>query len=142
MGCGSTYRKLTPKISSGDELPDYKDLKAPHWVMMADSVRSSHPLCEKGCGIRGNPSRDEYLAKQTCTSILLTLNIPAICDMIYAAKEKHGDKIALRVERVKEEKTGKMVTVPIKKVDGRFDASALPDGEWQEWCVACVTTPV
>uniref|UniRef100_A0A7S0GVF9 AMP-dependent synthetase/ligase domain-containing protein n=1 Tax=Amorphochlora amoebiformis TaxID=1561963 RepID=A0A7S0GVF9_9EUKA len=56
-----------------------------------------------------------------------------ICDMIYAAKEKHGDKIALRVERVKEEKTGKMVTVPIKKVDGRFDASALPDGEWQEW---------
>jgi len=106
MGCGSSLRKQYPVECKGEYLPDYKG-DGPFFVMEADACQKIR-YSGKGPGSKEvNPA----------------LTIHGLLDL---AVEKNGDKLAMRVERVKEEETKRWVPPP-------KEVTSLPDNEWVTW---------
>mmetsp|Transcript_10864 Transcript_10864/g.26626 ORF Transcript_10864/g.26626 Transcript_10864/m.26626 type:complete len:795 (-) Transcript_10864:300-2684(-) len=122
MGCGSSRDSGNPPIMVGDYLPNYDDAKGPFYVMTEDA-EAKIIFAKKGPG--SADSKEGGIAPTT------------VIDLLNKAAAKHGDKIAMRVERIKDEKTGKMITPPFEKKDGKISAPpAMADEKWQTWTYA------
>lgn len=111
MGCNASARKQDPPVLGPDWYSNYSEKKGEHyWNMHADSVAEIF-FAKKG------PASKEALPAMT------------VLNLLEQAVKKHGNRPALRVERVEDAK-GNLITPPL---DAKKIALGLPTEQWLTW---------